>query len=61
METAKHFSNAERKEVSTQKSRSSENIILEWKRRYDILRWMETKRHYDQQTYSELMLKEVLL
>ena len=30
-------------------------------RRHDILRWRKTKRHYDQQTYSELMLKEVLL
>lgn len=28
-EMAQHFSNAERKEVSTQKTRSSENMLLE--------------------------------
>lgn len=47
-----------RKELSTQNSIPSENILQEWKENQDILRWRKTKRICHQPTHSKKKKKE---
>lgn len=48
-----HFSSAERNELSTQNSISSEDTFHQWRQNKDILKRRETERKHCQQTCSE--------
>ena len=52
------FQVLKKKELSTQNSIPSENILQEWKENQDILRWRKTKRICHLQTYPKRMAKE---